>query len=469
MNVSRTVGALVVLLLAAGACRRGQPSAAVGKDAPAGGSPARAEATGSALGSEAAREAGSAVVATGGTSGDAGVGEAATVATPSEDANDGAGAPEGPGAAEASADAAHAGDAPDESTLPAHAAPDSPFCPRPLGENRELWDALWPALSAKLRTHFGIDTNEPLGWETWIEIAAAASAEGEAVVAAAFGVDRFSLWRATLDDAEWDAIEARVDAARRRLYAACLEDPGSSTEPPEEMCDHWLDETPFDPWTIEQVWKGISPVAPISDCVADGLDVALFTGRLDAAGGVDPASLGLVKVVEATTGSRCNPEAQHARFVDLDRDGALELVFTTGVDEHDTDIWEREPVDLNVFRLDLSLQHHQLFPGLFGNHQDRHESGGPQLWFWFEDRTGDGHPDLVIESFEYAGDCYRDPVPRRGLTGCEEVESPDEYAPTLEDSPECVRRDDKVELRRAYDPARDGWRAPAGGGAGGEG
>ncbi|MBI5489987.1 MAG: hypothetical protein HY905_21815 [Deltaproteobacteria bacterium] len=111
---------------------------------------------------------------------------------------------------------------------------------------------------------------------------------------------------------------------------------------------------------------------------------------------------------------------------------------------------------------DLSVRHHHQLPGIPVSDANREDPAVPQLWFWFEDKTGDGHPDLVLETFRYVDDCSHDPVPRPGLTGCEELGPRDEFAPTLEDYPECVRRDDKVELRRAYDPEHDAWRAPSG-------
>jgi len=78
-----------------------------------------------------------------------------------------------------------------------------------------------------------------------------------------------------------------------------------------------------------------------------------------------------------------------------------------------------------------------------------------------------------VETFEYAGPCRRrdDPVRWKRLTECDdpaEPEEPEEGQPTVEqalqyDYPECVRENDEVEVRRVYDPARDGWLAPSGG------
>ncbi|MBI5500586.1 MAG: hypothetical protein HY907_10105 [Deltaproteobacteria bacterium] len=454
MTATRVASVVGILCFVAGACRRGQPSGAEGGVAPGSAAAEREAAVerpsgggaphdGARSGAEASVEGGAAPAA--------------------DTAADDGGAPTGHGTeAGEAADGAAAEGAAEGSASSVPAALASSACPRPLGDENELLRGLWRAVSAKLQAHYGIETDEPLG-PLGAELTAVATGEGKAIVAAAYGVARFSLWRQSLDDAEWAAVEERVAASRERLHGKCMAEQDEGAEAPEEMCEHWLDEDPFDPSVVEQVWKGIAPVAPAGDCAADGLHLALFEARLDGGGGIDPASLDLVKVIEAKVESRCNPEAQEARFVDVDRDGALELVFLSPPDEHDDELWKREPVDLSVFRLDLSLQHHQLFPGLMArDDEDLDAPGTPQLRFWFEDRTGDDHPDLVVATFRYAGDCDPDPVPGPGLTGCEEQEPRDEFAPTLEDFPECVRLEEKVELRRAYDPERDGWRTPAG-------
>ncbi|MBI5488962.1 MAG: hypothetical protein HY905_16630 [Deltaproteobacteria bacterium] len=455
MRASRVLSSFIVLGLAASGCRRSPKSAA----------PDSRDVT---VEARAPGDAGPAVAV----QADAGLVDAATGDVVKQE-----GAPpdvaelDGVAEAVATADAAAPGDVSAEAVEAgepaAPAAPDA-FCPRPLGDNDNdaIWRELWLGpLRQLLRAHYRLGPDaEVTAMEPTVRVVA--TGEGAVVLALAYGIDRFGMWWGTLGEQEREAVEARVEAAKRREHDKCIADLPGGAENAEEDCAFWLDPETADPNVAETVWSGLGPVAPVSDCMADGLDVALFTGTLGAPGAIDPASLQLKGVATVELESRCNPEADRdgSRLVDVDHDGALEFVFTTGVSEEEgTDAWLRLPVELNVMRLDLTVQHHQVFPGIPGSYEEA-ERIVPQLWFRFEDRSGDGHPDLVVETFQYAGDCGNDPVPAPSLTGCDAVEEPDPYAVTVAEYPECVRRGDKIELRRTYDPARDGWRAPSAGG-----
>jgi hypothetical protein len=338
--------------------------------------------------------------------------------------------------------------------------PADPFCPRPMADNRndQLWQAVWSEMKGLILQRHGLEPGSKLT-EMEPTVRVVATGDGTVAIAAAYGIDRFSLWRRGLTEREWAAARARVDANARRLHVQCLAHPPADVPNPEEECARWLEPGDFDYEVVEKIWRGVSPGLPIGDCIADGLEVAMFTGRLDAQGGLDPAALRLTGTVTVETNSSCNPEASRfgAQLVDVDHDGKLEFVFLTGASENDYDLWARPPIDLHVVRLDATVQHHQLFPGVVGSPMESWK--GPQLDFWFEDRTEDGYPDLVIETFTYVGECDEDPAPSRSLTGCVSNEQPDPDAPAMADHPQCTRREDEIELRRVYDLDKDGWLA----------
>jgi hypothetical protein len=211
--------------------------------------------------------------------------------------------------------------------------------------------------------------------------------------------------------------------------------------------------------------------------MTDSLHGAIFSGRLDEAGKVDPASLRLEKT--ATVKDDCCNASSTAAFIvaDLDHDGALELLLELGEDEHDGQPYGVQPFDILVLRTDLTVQHRFHDDGIVVNGGDEPPATMRDHWYRFEDRTGDDRPDLVLEAFDLGFDC-RELSPAMHLslppvegedwdllaeeelpTDCfgNEQHRPRPHPPS-EYAPECVRQNIQVEVF-AYDAARDEWRA----------
>lgn len=323
------------------------------------------------------------------------------------------------GAADAPADGrpsdASAGNHGGVTVVASHLEPMPPIdpasCPRPIEGLREN-DALRDATVAALREHYGVDENTRVIYDDYT-FRGIALGEGTALIAIAFGTRRFDLWqRQMMGTGEWEAIHARamerLAACRRGNYEACLADFDDPTEG-ERDCGHLLvgpdDEDHIEEEGCGDIWDDIGPPRGSRCCICDTLVAATFSVRLGADGGPDVETLRLLG--EGTVlAYRCNPGETVAEFeiADLDGDDAHELYVGMGKDEHDFERYQVTPYTVAVVRLDGTVQDSLSYPGIrmFAPQDDTGPAKG--TWFRFEDRTGDGFPDLTIQHFEVAYD-----------------------------------------------------------------
>jgi hypothetical protein len=355
--------------------------------------------------------------------------------------------------------------------------PPDPSCPQPLPV--EDYAALESRLGNLLLAPYGLDawTEDMRGG---LDLRVIPAGEGGVLIAALYGINRFAVWSAQLEQrGEWEAMQARYDAAVERLvrkeHRECLA--AAPAGDPEGTCAYVLeDRGDSEPDTF--LWEDLTPgkFSPPC-CITDSLHAAIFSGRLDEAGKVDPASLRLEKT--ATVKDDCCNASSTAAFIvaDLDYDGALELLLELGEDEHDGQPYVVQPFDILVLRTDLTVQHRFHDDGIVVNGGDEPPATVRDHWYRFEDRTGDDRPDLVIEAFDLGLDC-RELSPEMHLslppvegedwdllaeeelpTDCfgNEQHRPRPHPPS-EYAPECVRQNIQAEVF-AYDAVRDEWRA----------
>jgi hypothetical protein len=266
---------------------------------------------------------------------------------------------------------------------------------------------LWSVMEGLLRAHYAVDEGTRVVYDGG-EIRAVMSGEGEVLLAVSFGTDRFALWRRRMQlTGEWEEVHARAMAAlercRRVNYDACIGD--LPAEEREETCGFLLrvDESDLEAGGCSDIWDGIGPEQGPDCCVCDTLVAATFAGRLDADGNLDIGGLRLLG--EGTVlANRCNPGRGIGTFeiADLDADGRFELFFEQGQDEHDFEEYQADPFDVVVLRDDLTVQHRLAYPGISVYAERNDALRG--TWYRFEDHSGDGRSDLVVETFEVAFD-----------------------------------------------------------------
>jgi hypothetical protein len=276
------------------------------------------------------------------------------------------------------------------------------FCPRTFEGSEDDWE-LWLEAEDRLRVHYGVDEETRVLYDGGA-IRAVELADGGLLVAVAFGTYRFGLWRRQMErSGEWEAVHARAMEALERClrtnYERCIAD--IPEEDWEEYCGDILlaDEDRLEEVGCDDIWDGIGPERGPDCCICDTLVAATFSVRRGADGRVDAGSLRLLG--EGTVlDRRCNPGLSIGTFeiADLDEDGRYELFFQQGKDEHDSDEYEVEPYTVVVLRDDGTVQHRLDYGGITIYPRPPEPMAG--TWYRFEDRSGDGRPDLVLETFE---------------------------------------------------------------------
>jgi hypothetical protein len=292
------------------------------------------------------------------------------------------------------------------SPVAAPVLPVAAACPRRL-EGLDDIPGLQPAMEAQLRAHYGVPEDTALVYDgetlRGVELA-----DGEVLLAFAFGTDRFAIWVEQMKRAgEWEGLRAQATAAlaecRRRNYDECAG--GTVGEERAEQCGYLLQggDEPDESEGCE-IWEGLGPPRGPGCCICDTLVAAAFSARLAEDGSVDLGGLRLLgegTVLER----RCNPGLGIGTFelADLDADGRIELFFEQGRDEHDFEEYAADPYSVVVLRDDLTVQQRWDYPGISVYSHEHDVLRG--RWYRFEDRSDDGRPDLVVETFElaYAG------------------------------------------------------------------
>ncbi|MBN1769748.1 MAG: hypothetical protein JXB32_00695 [Deltaproteobacteria bacterium] len=308
-------------------------------------------------------------------------------------------------------------------------------------------------IRALLEGHYEVEAPVAAGNLGDKQVASALAGPGEVVIAAVYAVDRFALWRARLQArGAWQAAQAQADEALERCMrvreADCLAEVPEGD--PEGLCSSGID--PAEAERECHIWKSISPGVEPECCAADALDVAVFSGRLDAAGCLDPETLRLdgVKTVGI---DGCNPGARRVAIDDFDRDGSLEVLAQYMSDEHALYECTNRPFDVLVLGLDLAVGHRHSLGCVW---QGEDEGSAPrEQWFWFEDRSGDDHPDVVVEEFEWDEDCVSPSEEswRREVPSPEGGSGEDEG---LADETDCERRNRETKVY-VYDTGKDVW------------
>jgi len=299
-----------------------------------------------------------------------------------------------------------------EASAPAPLPPiDRASCPRTI-DGLEEDEALLAAAEELLRAHYGVgeQTQVVCDGHAFRGIVAG---EGRALIAMAFGTVHFELWRERMmQTPEWETLHARARAdlaeCLRTEYEKCVayfDDPQEARDECGTILDLVDSSGEYYPeHGCILGYEGAPPQGP-NCCSCDTLVAATFTARLGPDGRPDVGTLELLG--EGTVlPHRCNPGWGIGPFdvADLDGDGAFELFFEVGKDEHDGEPYQVDPYDVVVLRLDGTTQHHLSYPGLSVFLPETGSAPPQGVWYRLEDRSGDGRPDLVVQTFELAAE-----------------------------------------------------------------
>ncbi|MBN1772086.1 MAG: hypothetical protein JXB32_12530, partial [Deltaproteobacteria bacterium] len=287
---------------------------------------------------------------------------------------------------------------------------DPASCPRTL-DGLEEHEALLAAAETLLRAHYGVGERTEVVCDGHA-FRGIEAGEGRALIAMAFGTLRFELWRERmLQTPEWETLHARAMAglaecmrAEYEKCMACFDDPQEARAECEPILELAGSGESQEEYGCTLDYEGAPPQGP-GCCLCDTLAAATFTARLGPDGEPDVGTLELLG--EGTVlPHRCNPGWNIGPFdvADLDGDGAFELFFEVGQDEHDGEPYQVEPYDVVVLRPDGTVQHRLSYAGI-SELVPAAESAPPRgTWYRFEDHDGDGRPDLVVQTFELAAE-----------------------------------------------------------------